>query len=89
MWTVREFWRSWTLCLWLVAALPLLQGALAGNIRWLNELLESESRSACWRLTAATFFFQWTQFAVGFLVVRREGPGLGHAKRHPNHRSKE
>lgn len=76
MWTVREFWRSWALCLWLVAVLPLLKGALAGNIPWLNDLLDSHSRAAWWRLAGATFFFQWIQFAAGVLVVRREGPGL-------------
>lgn len=65
--TMREFWRSWTLGLWLVVALPLLQSALAGNVRWLNEIVESQSRQAWWRLSAATFLFQWAQFAVGFL----------------------
>lgn len=76
MWTVSGFWRSWTLGLWLVAVLPLLQGALAGNIPWLNDLVDSDSRAAWWRLAGATFCFQWTQFAAGFFVVRREGPGL-------------
>lgn len=74
--TMREFWRSWTLGLWLVVALPLLQSALAGNVRWLNEIVESQSRQAWWRLSAATFLFQWAPVRRRLPVLRREGPGL-------------